>query len=116
MSSNNTSFEEQISKLEKEVANISDGGSSFSASLTKGNILIICGALTPFIIAILLYSIRPKFVLQQVTPTTPGSKPPINHKKVWQWALGISIVIWICMFVYSFYGSSIGSLISSSKS
>ena len=102
-----SSFDEKIADLEKEVDKFSK---ETGVSTTCGNATLIVGGVTPFAIAILFYVVKPRFVLKK-----EGEKSVIDAKKVAQWTLLLSLIVWVGLYLYSYYGGSMGSLLCFAK-
>jgi heme/copper-type cytochrome/quinol oxidase subunit 2 len=98
-----TTFDDKIEELKKQVDSLSSSkkGPSFSCGTTS----LIVGGIVPFVVVGLFYIIKPKFLMKQ--ETTP---PTVNTKKLVQWALVITVMLWIALYIYSFYGDSLSSL------
>ena len=105
------SFKKQINDLEEEVKKVAleADETPSSGSYSHANILLIVGASTPFVIAIILYMIRPKFIIVK-------DSDKINHKKVVQISLLLSLFVWAGLYIFSQYGSKICGACSTIKS
>jgi len=59
---------------------------------------VIAAILTPIIIYILLYFIQPSFVESE---DDSGSVEKDNRKVI-LWTIGVSVVVWICIYLFKF--------------
>ena len=96
------SFEEKLDKLSEEVEiaskELGESSSCFSIPL-------IAGIATPFILALALWGAKPKFVTKK-----SGDKTLIDTKKLLQWTIIMSLVIWIGLYLYTYCQDSGTSL------
>ena len=98
-------FDEKIAKLTNEVegGKIDTAGTSFSC----GNAVLITGAAVPIVVGVVFCLIKPKFIMKKEGETTS-----INMKKLLQWTLIITLILWVALYIYSYYKTSIMCLIS----
>lgn len=60
--------------------------------------LLIVGIITPIIIWMLFYFIRPSFVQKKNTDGTYTR----DNKKVLLWTFIISVVVWVCLYLWTY--------------
>lgn len=89
-----TTFEEKIDRLsnlvEAKTSEVETKASCFSIPLA-------IGVATPFALAVVLWLIKPRFVTKKVQ-----DKPVIDSKKLLQWTIIMTLIIWIALYLYTY--------------
>lgn len=67
-------------------------------SKTKISKTLIVSILAPIIVFILLYVIQPSFVESEDDSGTIER----DNRKVLLWTLGVSVIIWICLYLFKY--------------
>lgn len=95
-------FEEKLDALTLEVdkATAAEGGKSKCFSIP-----LIAGIATPFILAGVLWTAKPGFVTKKI-----NDKPVVDFKKLLQWTIVMSIIIWLALYLYTYCQDSGTSL------
>ena len=102
---NVSSVDSKIASLEKRLSEATlEDEKSFNYSKYLSTPLII-GACTPLVLIGILAAIKPKFVLKK-----EDDKEILDYKKLIQWALIVSILVWIGLYCYSYSKGSVKSL------
>lgn len=87
-------YDEKIAQLQKKITDLSEKttkGKCFSA-------MTIVGVIIPILIWLTLYFVQPSFVQTKI-----GPKYIRNNKKVLCWTLVLTLLIWACMYAFTYY-------------
>ena len=87
------SFKDKVSELQSHVSAVTDQASNKEKCVPT---MLIAGIVTPFLVWILLYFLQPSFVQKK-----EGAKYVRSGTKVFYWAIIISVVIWIAMYLFT---------------
>lgn len=99
------SLDRKIENLEKKIKE-AEIGDEIGLDYTKYlNAPIIIGAATPLVLAGILAAVKPKFILKK-----DDDKDILDYKKLIQWTLIVSIIVWIGLYFYSYNQGSFRSL------
>ena len=74
------------------------------------SVTLMAGIATPFILALVLYFLKPGFVQKK-----KGSTTVRDSKKLIQWTVVFTVVIWISLYLYTYCTSAGGSVICLDK-
>ena len=100
-------FREKVKQLEKELQNATAAlGSDSCISMN----MIVAG-IVPIVVFLGLYVTSPSFVTEEPEDASSGSKPERSLKKVIMWTTAVTLVAWACIYGYSAYKGSSGTLL-----
>ena len=97
-----SSFEDKIDILSTQVEKASENLGAESSCFT---IPLVAGIATPFVLALVLWGAKPKFVTKKI-----GDKTALDVKKLLQWTIIMSLIIWIGLYLYTYCQESGTSL------
>lgn len=103
--SKNASFEDRIVELEKQ---LESGGKKMKAADSCYPTLMIAGVIAPFLIMIILFFLQPSFVQRK-----EGEKYVRDGRRVFYWAVALTLLVWMGMYLYSYCTGYDASLICS---
>ncbi len=66
---------------------------------------VILGGITPFLIGIILWFVKPGFVTKK-----DGSDVVMDYSKVLMWDIGITIILWAALYGHYYYFGSSGKV------
>lgn len=99
------SLDRKIENLEKKIKDYESEGESGLDYSKYLNVPLIIGAATPLLLAGILALAKPKFVMRK-----ENDKDVLDYKKLIQWTLVVSIIVWIGLYFYSYSQGSFKSL------
>jgi hypothetical protein len=92
--SKGSSFKERVEGLEKKLQEATQGVSKQDSCFPT---LMVIGIAIPFVLLLLLFFLQPSFVQKK-----EGTKYVRDGKKVFYWSLGITLVMWVGLYLYSY--------------
>jgi len=97
MSLSSTDFHEKVEQLQEE---LSKAQTSLTAEKKCIPVNMIAAGATPFLICTVLFFLSPKFV-----KVRDGDKYNRSMKKVLTWTILLSILVWVCIYLFTYYKS-----------
>jgi hypothetical protein len=92
--SSTTTFAQKVQDLEAAVANASSKVAITERSCVPT--LMIVGLVAPLLLFLIFFFLQPSFVQRK-----EGSTSKRDGKKVFFWTLGLTLVLWLGMYIFS---------------
>ena len=87
-------FEKRVAELQNSIDNANSGVSKKERCIPT---MVIAGVIVPFLVIPMLYFLKPSFVQKQ-----EGDKYIRNNTKVFCWGTVFTVLIWVCMYLFSY--------------
>jgi hypothetical protein len=88
------SFKERVAGLEKKLQEATKNVSSQEGCFPT---TMVIGIAIPFVLLLLLFFLQPSFVQKK-----EGAKYVRDGKRIFYWTIGITLVMWIGLYLYSY--------------
>jgi uncharacterized membrane protein len=86
-------FQKKIDELQSHLSSTSKMAGKEKCLPT----LLIIGAVAPLVVFLTLYFLQPSFVQKK-----EGTKYTRSGPKVFYWTLGVTLAMWVCLYLFSF--------------
>jgi hypothetical protein len=87
-------FAEKVSELQNQ---IDLETKKISSSERCFPTMLIAGIVTPFLLLLILFFLQPSFVQRK-----EGEKYVRDGRRIFYWTLGVTLVVWLAMYLYTF--------------
>lgn len=87
-------LKEKISQLEEKLKSVNKDVKSKDSCFPT---LMVVGVAIPFVLLLLLFFLQPSFVQKK-----EGNAYIRDGKKIFYWTLAISLISWVCLYLYSY--------------
>ena len=104
-----SNLQTRVDELKSELSEVENNNRGSTEWMRCMSMSLVAGIAAPFIIALVLYFLNPKFVQKK------GKKAVRDSKKVIQWTVVFTVVIWIALYLYTYCTSAGGSALCLDK-